>query len=120
MARRRGSKYHNRWTEYNGRNYHSKTEAARAMELDMLVRSGDVLDWTPQPKFELGPAKIKCVMDFYVHSANDGAWVEDVKGAETDKFKILKKLWAVHGPCPLHILKRSGRTWKREVIEVQA
>ena len=35
-------------------------------------------------------------------------WV-DVKGVETERFRIIKRLWRYHGPGPLEIVKRKGK-----------
>ncbi len=45
------SKYHNVFTEYNGRTYHSKKEAEYAAHLDLMVKANHVKKWEPQVKY---------------------------------------------------------------------
>ncbi len=45
--------------------------------------------------------------------------VEDVKGVETAKFKKDKRLWKEYGPIRLTLVKRKGKHWKFEHIEVE-
>jgi hypothetical protein len=105
------SKYGNIRTEYKGRKYDSKAEAARAYELDLLHRAGEVIYWTPQPTFKLAGVTYRA--DFLVQDATGRLWIEDVKGVETAKFKAVKTLWVTSGPrLDLKILKRKGRRWE--------
>lgn len=106
------NRYRNKYravpTEYNGVRYHSKAEAARAQHLDMLKAAGEVVEWHRQPRFTLGCPENVYVADFLVKDRN-GWHTEDVKGAETAKFRHDKKLWRVYGCQPLHII-RGGKT----------
>lgn len=121
MAKQRRPKYRNKRTEYNGVNYASKAEAARAEWLNSnnSVASGTEM-WIPQPKFRLGCPENVYVADFFVvtYDMDNGLdyHVEDVKGPETPKFKRDKKLWAKYGPCELHIVKRKGKRWDVEIV----
>lgn len=105
------SKYRAQRTEYNGISYASKAEAARAMELDLLLRAGEIVDWVRQPSVCLGIPENIYRPDFLVIAWNDGSsdhkqvWYEDIKGMETPKFRRDKKLWKVYGRLPLHIIK---------------
>lgn len=103
----RRPKYGNKRTEYNGRTYASKAEANRAMDLDALLAAGEIDGWKAQPRVELEPG-IRCRPDFEVWGKTH--WFEDVKGAETERFKLVKKLWRLHGPADLHVLHvKSGQ-----------
>ncbi len=117
----RANKYRSKRTEYGGIFYASKAEAARAAELDLLLKAGQIVDWIGQPRFRLGVPENVYVADFLVigmtkHQA-DGTtvcfhadvFVEDVKGAETPKFVRDKKLWKAYGRLNLHII-RGGKT----------
>ena len=108
MAKR--NKYNAVRTEYSGRTYASKAEAARAqwLDLDPLVWF-----WVPQPPFKLGDDTYR--PDFLVVAKTGEivhVWAEDVKGVETPDFKRKCKLWAKYGPCKLLVIKRQGRRWK--------
>lgn len=101
-------------TIYNGVRYDSKAEAERAKELDLLKRAGDIHDWKGQVHFILGDINYRA--DFLILGTDGEIWIEDVKGMETDRFRIVRKLWKKYGPLPLHILKRKGKQWNTEII----
>ena len=111
---------------YNGVLYASKAESIRAQELDLLIRSGDVVFWIGQPLFRLGCAENTYRLDFLVvpfvnfddvFGDSNAVWVEDVKGFETQSFKRHKRLWKAYGPCELRVLKRKGSGWTTEIVE---
>ena len=86
------TKYRNIRTEYAGRTFDSKKEAARAQELDLLKQAGEVLAWFPQVTFALG-AGINYRADFVVIGKDWTVTVEDVKGIKTKEYRIKKKLF---------------------------
>lgn len=91
----------------SGRLFDSKAERDRAEELMLLERAGEIRDLVEQPRVELEPG-IRFKPDFsYVER---GRLVhEDVKGVETERFRLIKKLWRLHGPSVLRITKRRSR-----------
>ena len=107
-------------TEYNGRVYPSKTQARRAMELDLLQRAGEVAWWIPEVTIDLGPDH-RYRVDFLVaewrppHTTDPAvtAHAEDVKCIRTREQARHERLWRKYGPMPLHVLMRG----KVEVIE---
>ncbi len=104
---------------YNHVVYHSKAEARRAQELDLLIRGGVVERWQRQVKFQLG-LDVVYVVDFHVTNIPGvllTEWVEDVKGHETREFKFKKKLWKKYGTMPLAIIKGRKVEWVRPVQE---
>lgn len=106
------SKYRNQITTYKGRKYHSKAEAVRAEELDWLKESGQVREWTPQPRYTLGCPENIYVSDFEVVGADGAKWTEDVKGIRTAKCRKDFRLWRSYGPHPLRVITN------RKVVEV--
>lgn len=99
-------------TEYNGRTYASKAEAAHATLLDIQK-----VRWEPQPRFHLGCPENTYVADFAILDADGNVVrVHEVKGHRTAKFKHDMKLWKAYGPCPLHIFEK-GRL--KEVVVPQ-
>jgi hypothetical protein len=108
-----GSKYGAIRTEYAGVSYASKSEAAYAATLDLLIKSGNVRWWIGQPKFRLGCPENVYVPDMLVVPAVGDPYVVDVKGVRTAKFNKDVRLWAAYGPCDLHIV--SGK--KVEVVQ---
>jgi hypothetical protein len=100
QLKKRG-KYNNQKTTYNGREYHSKKEAIRAFELDLLVRARVIKSWTAQPRFDFIHNNIKICSysgDFRVVYPNGEVQIEDVKGVRTAVYIIKRKLLkAFHG-----------------------
>jgi hypothetical protein len=110
----RANKYRAKRTLYNGRVYHSKLEAKRARELDLMLRAGLLISWEPQPAVLLDVLPYK--PDFRVISAG-GTIYEDTKGRPDGRWPIIVRLWREHGPAPLHVLRRAkGGGWDVEVI----
>lgn len=58
--------------------------------------------------WELKLADPQCFEPLVDYEKTRQVWV-DVKGVETDRFRLIKKLWRYHGPGPLEIVKRKGR-----------
>lgn len=96
------NKYRNRKTVVNGIKFDSKAEANRYCELKILERAKQISDLELQPKFILQDSfknqkgqtirAITYIADFsYVE--NGKIVVEDVKGMETNEFKIKRKLF---------------------------
>lgn len=102
-----GNKYHAHSTQYEGITYHSKKEAAYAQELDLRVRGKDIKNWERQIPIELraGPDNLKiCTyyVDFLIHHKNGDKELVEIKGFETDlwrmKRKLLEALWLPEHP----------------------
>lgn len=85
------SKYRNSRTELDGVTYDSKKEARRAAELNLMLKSGEIVTLARQVRFRLTKG-IEYVADF-VYTTKDGEEIiEDVKGIKTDVYKLKKKL----------------------------
>lgn len=111
------SKYRNQRTEYRGRTYDSKAEADRAAELDVMQRSDAIRAFVPQPALQLTDS-VRYTADFLVVDCDGNAWYEDVKGVETERFRVIRQLWPSTAPLELHVLKRRrGGGWDREIIK---
>jgi hypothetical protein len=110
------TKYRNTPMHYDGQRYASKAEALRAQELDMLIKTGDVRFWIGQP-IALRYSGIRYRPDFLVISREGDVWCEDVKGAETERFRLIRRLWNSHGPCDLRILRWKLGTWVIETVK---
>lgn len=101
MARKGYSKYSAKKTVVDGVTFDSKRESERYIELKTLVKAGVIRDLELQPKFELQPGfeckgkKYRPIIykaDF-AYMEGDTYVVEDVKGMETDVFKLKRKLF---------------------------
>lgn len=93
--KKKSSKYKNKITEYSGKQYHSKKEANRAMELDLLSRAGIVRQYETQPKFKIqhnGVSICTYIADFKVEYGDGTIEFEDVKGFKTSIYNLKKKL----------------------------
>lgn len=108
------SKYRNKKTQVDMYVFDSAKEAQRYRELKLLERAGEINDLELQPKFLLQESfkkngntyrKIDYVADFkYIE--NGKTIVEDVKGLQTDVFKIKHKLFEKKYPeLELRIIK---------------
>jgi len=68
---------------------------AKAQELDVLVAAGVVDNWTPQPRFKLvvnGILVGTYIADFRVFFADHHTEWWEVKGFETEVWKLKRKL----------------------------
>lgn len=103
-------------TEYNGRMYASKTQANRAMELDLLVKAGEVAWWLPEVTIPLGPDHSYRI-DFLVAIPDSIGCIlvhaEDVKSIKTREQARHERFWRKYGPFPLHVIIKGNV----EVIE---
>ena len=90
--------------------YASRIEAQRAAELALLQRAGTITELHEQPRTLLTADEISYKPDF-CYRENGQLIYEEVKGVETERYRIIKKLWAHYGPAPLRVMKRghSGR-----------
>jgi hypothetical protein len=85
------SKYGNNSQVYNGRRYDSKREAAYAMDLDWRLKAGQIKEVIPQYKIDLkvnGKHIAFYYVDFKVVMADDSIQFHEVKGFETDVWKM--------------------------------
>jgi hypothetical protein len=89
------NKYNAKKTEYNGVIYDSKKEANRAMELDLMIKAGDVIKVERQPRFDIyvnGVFIAYYKADFKIFYPKGYFEVEDVKGMKTPVYRLKKKL----------------------------
>lgn len=103
----RRSKFGAKRTTIGARTYDSAGEAYRAGQLALLERAGEISDLQHQVTFKLTDAAITYRADF-TYTERGRMVAEDFKGVETERFRIIKKLWAHYGPCLLRITKRKG------------
>jgi len=93
---KKGSKYNNVSQNYNGNHYDSKKEAAYAKELDLRVKAKDIKSWERQVKVSLDVNDYHITnyyLDFkIIHNDDSIEWIE-VKGFETEVWRLKKKLF---------------------------
>ena len=113
MTERR-HKYNARKTTVDNVTFASKREAERYRELKLLHDAGEITLLELQPKFELQPAfrhrqsgkmirAINYIADFEYMDNDYNHIVEEVKGKETEVFRIKRKLFLRQYP---HIIFR--------------
>lgn len=98
-------KYNNVKTAVDGVLFDSKAEARRYRELQAAQRAGEVRWFSRQPSFLL-PGNIRYRPDFIVCGKDGRLWLEDVKGVETQAFRLKRRLWDATFPgLPLKVVK---------------
>ena len=86
--------------------FDSKLEAAVHQILQFKEKAGLICDIRCQQTVELTEAKIRCKIDFsYEDSATKERIYVEAKGMETDRWKIIQKLWVYYGPGHLMIYR---------------
>ena len=108
------SKYKNKKVQIDMYVFDSIAESRRYKELVLLQRAGMITDLQLQPKFLLQESfrkngktyrKIEYIADF-MYEENSKIIVEDVKGKETEVFKLKHKLFEKKYPAlELRIIK---------------
>lgn len=108
------NKYRNKKVIVDKKEFDSKREGNRYKELKLLERAGEIKNLELQPRFLLQDSfkkngrtfrKIEYVADFkYIE--NGKAIVEDVKGMQTDVFKLKHKIFEkVYPDLELRIIR---------------
>ncbi len=96
------NKYSNRKTTVDGITFDSKKEADYYLKLKQQKAAGEIKDFKLQPEYELQPRfkkngktyrPIKYIADFIIDHNDGTTEVVDIKGMETEKFRIKKKLF---------------------------
>jgi hypothetical protein len=86
---------------YDGRVYHSKAEMIAAMQLDSQLKAGLIRSWTPQVPYPIivnGVQVCKVVIDFVVVNLDGSVEAIEVKGFQTEVYKLKAKLLAACYP----------------------
>lgn len=83
-------KFHASPTEVDGIKFPSKREARRYKDLMLAQRSGEVVFFLRQPRFDL-PGRTKYYADFLVFWKDGTVTVEDTKGHKTPEYKLKKR-----------------------------
>lgn len=99
---RNNSKFGNVKTTIGGVTFDSKLESRYYLHLEEELKKGNIAHYKIQPRYELVPSykigsrsvrKLEYVADFMVLHHNSDVEVIDVKGVETDVFKIKRKMF---------------------------
>ena len=115
--RGRRSKYGNRKIEVEGITFDSKAEARYYQELKLMKRAEEILFFRLQPRYRLQEGfekdgvkhrPIDYVADFEIHHTDGSIEVVDVKGMQTQVFKIKQKMFNRKYPHKLTLVKQKG------------
>lgn len=97
-------KFNAKRTKVGERTYASKAEARYAVALEHRKRAGEVLFALEQVPIRL-PGGTKYVVDFLVFEASGDVRFIDVKGVQTDAFKIKKREIEALYPFEIEVVK---------------
>ena len=81
---------------YNGRTYHSMSEARYAQELDLQIKAGEIKSWEPQVKISLdvnGQHITNYFCDFRVINKDGSVELHEVKGFATEIYRLKRLLF---------------------------
>lgn len=100
------TKYHNQPTEAYGIRFDSKAELRRYEQLRLLEQAGEIADLTVHPRYELLPAhtingkreRAICYEGDFAYIVDGRRVCEDVKGVETQAFRLKRRLMAERHP----------------------
>ena len=92
--------------ELDGIRFDSKAEARYYSELKLRKQSGEVVQFLRQVPFHL-PGRTKLVVDFMEFHADGTTHFVDVKGMETEQFRIKKRqVEELYRPIKIETVKR--------------
>lgn len=107
MRRNSKNKFNNTKVKADDIMFDSKMEYKRWQQLKLMLATGEIKNLQRQPAFELQPAfrkhnkayrEIEYVADFQYQTRDGRTVVEDVKGMETDVFKLKRKMFEYKFP----------------------
>jgi hypothetical protein len=115
----RGNKYGAKRTEIQGRSFMSGGEADCFRWLELREKSGEIKNLQTQVSVRLTKAELRWVLDFTWEDPRTGETIfADFKGAITERWRILEKLWPHYGPGRLQVISGSGMRMRvaKEII----
>jgi hypothetical protein len=110
------TKYHSKKVEIDGHVFDSRIEARYYEDLKLREANKQILFFRLQPRYLLLEAfqkngqkfrKMEYIADFEVHHLDGSIEVVDVKGMETEAFKIKRKLFEFKYPHKLSLVTYS-------------
>jgi len=107
------SKYKAKKTKIDGITFDSKMEANYYGTLKMRKMAGEIVHFDIHPIVTL-PGNIQWKLDFIVYYPDKRIEAIDVKGFETQAFKLKQKLFnSTHPLAPLAVIKKlKGKIWQ--------
>ena len=117
LRKRRHSKYGNKKVELDGYVFDSKAEARYYRHLTLLKKANEILFFRLQPRYRLQDGfekdgkkyrPIDYVADFEIHHKDGSIEVVDVKGVQTQVFRLKLRMFHKKYPHKLTLVK-----WER-------
>ena len=113
------NKYNNQTCRCSsGHGHDSRFEASYCEQLKMLQQTGEIREYKTEPRYDLtvnGKHITTHYPDFLVTNNQGEDEIHEVKGAETDVWRIKKKLFeALYPETPYHVIK-DGRRKKKNL-----
>ena len=105
MFRRVKHKFNAKKVELDGRKFASKLESKFYSNLNLRKKSGEIVFFLEQVPIRL-PGGTKYVVDFMIFYDDGNIRFIDVKGVETDAFKIKKREVEAIYPFEIEIIKK--------------
>ena len=106
----RRNKFNSRRVVFDGQSFPSMLEGALWTHLKLLEYGGKLRDVTRQPTVFLTKAKISFKPDFMAYDVELGKDVYyESKGVETERWRMIKKLWEYYGPSILRVYRGTHR-----------
>lgn len=103
------NKYRAKRTEYDGMHFPSKFEASVWAHQKLREKAGEVCDLIRYASVRLSEADISYKPDGRGKYSGGREFWWEAKGVETERWRVVKKLWAVYGPGPLEVYKKNNR-----------
>jgi hypothetical protein len=108
------NKYGAKRTTIAGQSFPSRVEAAVFQLYALRERASEISDLTRYSTVFLSDARISYKPDWsYIDLGTGLRNYVEVKGVETERFRLIKKLWRAYGPGPLEIWKGS---WQKPYL----
>lgn len=90
---------------HEGVTYASGAECRYAEILDL---DPEIIWWVRQPKFQLGD--FVYTADFLTTDINGNVQAVEVKGMETERWRMMRSLWPKYGPIALRVVNLGTTT----------
>lgn len=104
LLKNKENKFKAKREERSGRSFASKAEACLFDYLTALHKDGQLILVACQEQIKLTKANIVYIPDFTIEENGQKIWCE-MKGFETDVWRLKKRLWEHYGPGELRIYR---------------
>lgn len=103
-------KFNAKRTTIGDQSFPSKLEANVYAHHKMLAMAGEISALERHPTYRLSDAGISYKCDFKAVDKHGQEYAIEAKGAMTDRFRLIKKLWKAYGPYRLEVWKARGKS----------